>query len=121
MEKLKFKTFVWPQNPHTYQEVYEREPVYTRNDLDYLVFVEMGPMKRTVTGQGAFFGETAFASFRALAKLFEDKTTGTLSHPVWGDRNVYFTGLELTQEPKENYVSYKFTFREADSDGVIPA
>lgn len=121
MEKMCFKTFIWPQNPHTYQEIWVREPVYSRNDLDYLVFEEMGPMKRTITGQGVFFGDTAFASFRSLAALFEDKTTGTLTHPVWGNRNVYFTGLELTQEPKENYVSYRFTFREADSDGVVPA
>lgn len=121
MEKMSFKTFIWPQNPHTYREKWEREPIYSRNDLDYQVFEEMGPMKRTITGQGVFFGETAFASFRALAALFEDKTTGTLNHPVWGNRNVYFTELELTQEPKENYVSYSFTFREADSDGVIPA
>ena len=121
MEKMSFKTFIWPQNPHTYQEVWLREPVYYKNDLDVTVFDDMGPMKRTITGKGVFFGDTAFASFQALAKLFEDKTTGTLSHPVWGNRNVWFTGLELTQEPKVNYVSYSFTFREADSDGVIPA
>ena len=29
-------------------------------------------------------------------------------------------GLELTQEAKEDWVSYRFTFREADSDGEIP-
>lgn len=121
MEKMRFKTFIWPQNPHTYRETWVREPVYSRNDLDYLVFEEMGPMKRTITGQGVFFGDEAFANFRTLAKLFEDKTTGTLNHPVWGNRNVYFTQLELTQEPKENYVSYSFAFREADSDGVVPA
>ena len=120
MEKMSFKTFIWPQNPHTYHEEYVREPKYYENDLGVTVFDEMGPMKRTITGKGVFFGDTAFASFRSLAALFEDDTAGTLAHPVWGNRNVRFTGLELTQEPKENYVSYSFTFREADSDGVIP-
>lgn len=120
MDKLSFKTFVWPQNPHTYRETYLREPVYIRNDLGYTVFDSMGDMKRTVTGQGVFFGDTAFESFRTLAALFEEKTTGTLTHPLWGSRLVWFTGLELTQEPKEDYVSYSFTFREADSDGVVP-
>ena len=121
MEKMTFKTFVWPNNPHTYREEFVREPVYYKNDLDYTVFKEMGPMKRTITGEGVFFGANAFASFRSLSALFADKTTGTLSHPGWGNRNVWFTGLEMTQEPKDNYVSYRFTFREADSDGVIPA
>lgn len=121
MEKMSFKTFVWPQNPHTYREEYLREPIYLKNDLGYTVFDSMGAMRRTITGKGVFFGDTAFASFRALAALFADKTTGTLNHPVWGNRNVWFTALELTQEPRENYVSYSFTFREADSNGVIPA
>lgn len=121
MEKMTFKTFVWPQNPHTYQETYTRSPIYIQNDLGYTVYDSMGPMKRTITGKGVFFGDTAFADFQALAKLFAEDSTGTLIHPVWGNRNVWFTSLELTQEPKANYVSYSFTFREADGDGVIPA
>ena len=120
MEKMRFKTFIWPQNPHTYREEFVREPIYYKNDLDITVFKEMGPMKRTITGKGVFFGENAFTTFRSLATLFNEKSAGTLSHPVWGNRHVWFTGLELTQEPKENCVSYSFTFREADSDGVIP-
>lgn len=120
MEKLQFKTFVWPQNPHTYREEYLREPVYGKDELGETVFLGMGPMKRTVTGEGVFFGATAFASFRALSALFGESSTGSLIHPVWGSRNVWFTGLELTQEPKENCVSYRFTFREADADGEIP-
>ena len=74
MEKLRFKTFVWPQNPHTYRETWLREPVYSRNDLDYLVFEEMGPMKRTVTGQGVFFGEGAFDSSRISSLSRREKT-----------------------------------------------
>lgn len=120
MEKLSYKTFVWPQNPHTYQEEYLREPQYTKNDADEYVFSGMGPMKRTITGSGVFFGEDAFSSFRSLAALFSQTTAGTLDHPVWGQRNAYFTGLEMTQEPKENYVSYRFEFREADANGIIP-
>ena len=120
MEEMSFKTFIWPQNPHTYREEYVREPVYYKNDLDITVFKEMGPMKRVISGSGVFFGDTAFASFRSLATLFAEKTTGTLAHPIWGNRNVWFTELELTQEPQENCISYRFTFREADSDGVIP-
>ena len=121
MEKLVFKTYVWPQNPHTYREECTREPIYYKNDLDYTVFKEMGPVKRTITGKGVFFGENAYANFRTLVKIFEEPSYGTLTHPLWGNRQVWFTGLELTQEPKENYVAYSFTFRESDTDGVIPA
>ena len=30
MEKLSYKTFIWPQNPHTYREEYIREPAPCR-------------------------------------------------------------------------------------------
>lgn len=120
MDKLKYKTFLWPQNPHTYREEFLREPVYVKDELGETVFAGMGPMKRTVTGEGVFFGSAAYETFRNLAALFGESSVGTLIHPLWGSRNVWFTGLELTQEPKEDWVSYRFTFREADSNGEIP-
>ena len=120
MEKMCYKTFVWPHNPHTYQEVCVREPVYEKNEAKEDVFQGMGPLKRTITGSGVFFGETAAASYQALAKLFEETSAGNLAHPVWGSRYCYFAGLELTQEPKDNYVSYRFTFLQADADGKLP-
>lgn len=120
MEKLQYKTFVWPQNPHTYQESCIREPEYEKNEAGEDTFQGMGPLKRTVTGSGVFFGDAAFSSFSALAKLFEETSPGTLEHPVWGTRYCYFTELELTQEPKDNYVSYRFTFLQADADGSLP-
>ena len=120
MEKMRFKTFTWPHNPHTYAEEFVREPLYQKNDQNITVFQDMGPMKRVITGTGVFFGETAFSDFQTLAALFSEKTTGTLFHPVWGSRTVWFTELELTQDPTENAVSYRFTFREADSSGGLP-
>lgn len=120
MEKMAFKTFTWPQNPRIYREVFLREPVHKKNYLGQYVFAGMGPLKRTITGSGVFFGEGAYTDFRSLAALFDETTAGTLVHPVFGTRTVFFTGLELQQEPKSDYVAYSFTFREADADGSIP-
>lgn len=97
-----------------------REPVYTKNAAGEAVFSGMGPVKRTVTGSGVFFGENAYADFRQLLALYNGDGCGALVHPVWGTLNAYFTELVLTQEPKSNYVAYKFEFREADADGNIP-
>lgn len=119
MDKMSYKTFVWPHNPHTYQETWIREPqYYTENKLTY--FNGMGQMKQVITGSGVFYGEDAFAQFQQLSALFSDSTPGNLEHPIWGIRYCYFTGLELTQEPKDNYVSYKFTFTGALANGVVP-
>ena len=119
MEKLSYKTFVWPQNPHTYREEYSRKAMYTNVDgVDY--FDGMGKMKRIITGSGVFYGENAVAEFKKLAAVFEEAEAGNLIHPIWGTRYCYFTGLELTQEPKDNYVSYRFEFTGASENGTVP-
>ena len=120
MDKLVFKTFTWPMNPETCQESFLREPLYVKTDDGKTVFSGMGAMKRVITGSGAFLGADAYSNFKKLSKLFEDAALGTLTHPVWGDRSVYFTELQASQSPKENYVAYSFTFTEADADGAIP-
>ena len=119
MEKMSFKTFVWPQNPHTYREEYIREPhFFTAEGVTY--YDGMGDMQRIITGSGTFFGENAFANFKALATLFASREAGNLEHPLWGIRYCYFTGLELIQEPRENCVSYKFQFTGALTNGEVP-
>ena len=119
MNKLVFKNYVWPQNPDKYEQKFVREPVYTKQDDGSVVF-SIGPAKRTVTGSGSFFGETAYADFLALAKVFEEDTYGGLVHPVFGTYRCFFTELELITEPRADYVAYRFAFREADIDGIIP-
>ena len=52
--------------------------------------------------------------------VWYDEDSGVLTHPVWGERSVFFTGLEMTQEPRENYVAYRFEFQQADENGKIP-
>lgn len=40
-----------------------------------------------------------------------------LVHPVWQTASAYFTELTLTQEPRDDYVAYRFTFCEAPGCG----
>lgn len=80
----------------------------------------IGEMQRIITGKGTFYGDTAISDFQRLAKLFEEQDPGNLEHPQWGIRYCYFTGLELTQEPKENCVSYQFKFTQAKTNGEVP-
>lgn len=120
MEKLVFKTFTWPVNPEKYQEAFTRDPVYDKTDSGDSVFSGMGPMKRVITGSGAFFGSNAYTQFNNLAAVFAEAAKGTLTHPVCGSRTVYFTRLQMMQSPKSDYVAYSFEFTEADADGAIP-
>lgn len=119
MDKISFKTFIWPVNPEQYQEELVREPVYEKTNTG-TQFSGMGPQKRVISGKGAFTGRDAVASFKALAELFADAESGNLVHPLLGTRKVYFTGLTMTQSPRSDYVAYSFEFTEADANGAIP-
>ena len=119
MNFLSYKTFVWPQNPHTYKEVATRTPVYyTQDGTTY--FEGMSALKRTISGSGVFYGADAYNKYKKLQKLMEDMDAGKLEHPIFGIRYCYLTLLEVTQEPKENYVSYRFEFTQARLNGEIP-
>lgn len=120
MDNLRYKTYTWPYNPTTYTESLQRNPVYALTSEGTYVFAGIGGMKRVITGSGAFFGENACKEFKALLAVAEQTGTGELVHPVWGTRECYFTCLEMTQEPRENYIPYRFTFTCVDSEGNIP-
>lgn len=119
MDPLSFRTFVWPQNPHTYKEETIREPHY-RTEGGVTYFDSMGAMQRIITGSGTFYGENAFSEFKKLQRLAEEGTAGNLEHPVWGIRYCYLTKLVLTQEPRNDYVSYSFEFTQAAANGEVP-
>lgn len=119
MVPLRYKTFVWPCNPHTYRDEMSRVPHY-RTENGEVTFSGMSTVLRKITGTGAFFGAGAYASFLELMEVFRDVHPGELEHPVWGKCYCYFTQLQLTQEPRDDYVSYTFTFTGALSSGEIP-
>ena len=120
MANMSFGTFTWPNDPEKYEEKCVREPVYTQTEEGETVFSGMGPVTRTITGSGAFFGSSAYANFKTLLALVSQAEPATLTHPVWGTRSVYLTELASSMEPREDYVTYTFTFREADESGAIP-
>lgn len=120
MDKLRFKGYIWPQNPEIYRQSFVREPVYVKDEEGNVSFEGLGPLKRVVTGSGAFFGETAYEDFKELAALCDAPTAGALVHPAWGTVTAFLTELEMTQEPRADYVAYQFTFHGADADGNIP-
>lgn len=120
MDKLSYKSFTWPENPERYRVESCREPEYHTDESGVVIFDGLGERQRTVTGSGCFMGSGAYANFKKLEALTGEKTAGKLVHPVWGTMTAFLTELTMEQEPKENYVAYTFTFREANSSGAIP-
>lgn len=120
MSKLFFRGYVWPQNPETYRQSFVREPVYVKDEAGNVTFTGLGPLKRVVTGSGAFYGEDAYENFAELAALCNTAAAGALTHPEFGTVQAFLTKLEMTQQPRADYVAYSFTFHVADERGIIP-
>ena len=68
MDKMRFKSFVWPVNPERYGEETRREPQY-ETSYGIAQYQGLGKLKRVITGSGAFSGEQAYAEFSQLAAL----------------------------------------------------
>lgn len=113
LEPMRYKDFVWPHNPRTYSISFERPTAVHKIPYGRYCVQDLGLGCRVLRGEGEFVGEDAYEQFKALASLFYESGPGLLVHPVWQNAWVYFTELQLTQEPLKNYVRYRFAFQEA--------
>ena len=122
LNKMKFKTFTWPNNPPTFTQDFSKniaQHKYPR--FDGARFQDLGSEPLTMSGSGEFFGKYAYDNFKKLQALFASKTAGKLYHPKWGTKTVRFTRLSSDEEPIPNYVSYSFEFVEEKTITVITA
>lgn len=121
MDKLKFRTFTWPENPETFCVQAIMEPQYVINADGTIDYTGLGPLCRIITGKGVFRGPRAAEYFNAISVIMATARAGDLVHPVWGTIYAYLIGLTMEQESRDEYIAYTFTFREADESGKIPA
>ena len=109
---MRFKSFVWPHNPRTYTIEYQRSMALHKLPLGRFHLQNMGLTRRVMKGEGELIGPSAYSDFKELASLFYEETPGTLIHPVWQSSRAYFVELCLVQEPRQDYVKYRFVFWE---------
>ena len=110
---MRYKTYTWPHNPHTYSIRYARNVVTHKVPFGRYAIQDLGMTCRILEGEGEFAGEGAYDEFKKLASLFYLTGPGLLIHPIWQTSNAYFTKLQLTQKPLPDYVRYFFAFTEA--------
>ena len=124
LSPMQYKGFVWPHNPRTYSITYHRAVAVHKVPFGRYAMQDVGMSYRVMQGEGEFFGEDAYDTFRALASVFYENGPGTLLHPVWQSAQAYFVDLALAQEPRKDYVRYTFTFWETLSlyrESLVPA
>ena len=114
---MKYKSFIWPINPKTYEVEYQRSMRRCKIPFaDDWTVQDMGSKGRIFRGEGEFAGDRAYEYFRRLAEVFNEGGHGVLYHPVWGRARACFTKLTMREEPREDYVSYSFEFTEIPDD-----
>ena len=119
LSAMRFKDFTWPHNPRTFRVLWRRRVCVLDAPGGRYRVQDLGKTCRVLRGEGEFCGPSAYADFERLQQVFLDEGAGTLVHPLWHSQSVFFTRLELTQEPRQDYVAYAFEFTEtgeADAD-----
>ena len=112
LSAMRFKDFTWPHNPRTFRVLWRRRVCVLDAPGGRYHVQELGRTCRILRGEGEFCGPTAYADFERLQRVFLSDGAGTLVHPLWHSQRVFFTRLELIQEPRQDYVAYAFEFTE---------
>lgn len=110
---MQFKDFTWPNNPKTYTLHAERLAPAHKIPMGDFCVQELGKSAIELRGEGEFFGDRAYEDFRRLLAVFGEDGAGRLVHPIWQCDAAYFTELKLTQQPRRDYVAYRFCFRQS--------
>lgn len=112
MAAMQFRDYVWQNDPESLRIRFRREyQVEPRSDGLWSV-TNIARMARTFEGEGVFYGETAYTQFSLLARMLYDGVAGTLVLPHWESARALLTELEILEEPRENYLHYRFAFVE---------
>lgn len=112
MFNMRFKGFVWPNNPYSYTLTSRRNLATHSFPGRGYCLEDLGQGIQILQGEGEFYGTGAYQTMRELMEVFREGGTGVLVHPVIQMRRAVFKELELIQEPREDYVRYRFVFWE---------
>ena len=117
---MRFGDFVWPNDPKTYTLREKKKTVEHPIVGGGFLVEEVGKQAAELVGEGEFFGEGAYATFRKLLREFQKGGEAILVHPMWEGGKARFTELTLGEEPRRDYVKYRFCFCEAaDADTAV--
>ena len=114
LSSMRYKSYVWPHNPETFTVEYRRQVAAHKIPMGGCVLQEMGVTYRVLQGEGEFAGADAYREFERLAAVFQDEGPGLLVHPVWRTERAYFVLLSVTEEPRPDYVRYRFVAAHED-------
>ena len=73
---MQFRNFTWPNEPSSLRVTSRRRTALLEEPGGGWTLQDLGTAARTVTGEGVFFGETAYESLRTLEALLAQGGAG---------------------------------------------
>ena len=109
---MRFKTFIWPNDPKNLNIT-----MVKNSKIHYLP--SLGPTRyqvgidyRIIEGTGEFFGSKCYKQFSKLTKVFTESSSGELSISPLPPIKAFFSELSMLESPGPNIIRYKFKFIE---------
>lgn len=110
LKKIKYKDFVFPNNPETTgmkcdrSYVKHKYPELAGNELE-----DFGADAIVISGSGCFFGDDAYDTYHELYDAFRSKGVGSVRHPIFTEiTRGLMVKLEAQLEPRSDYITYSF-------------
>ena len=80
MLKMRFGSFVWPNNPRTYTISCKRQTAVHKVPMGGFVVQDLGRTATVMKGEGEFFGAGAYDTFQELLSVFQKGGQQMLVH-----------------------------------------
>lgn len=109
---MQFRTFTWPNEPSTLKISYQRKITSEILENGHWFVNETASTGRIFEGEGVFYGDNCHTLLQQLGALLQDGISGILTLPEWGSYKALLTELSVTEEDKDNYLSYRYRFVE---------
>ncbi len=119
MNAMTYKSFTWNINPDKIRVTHKCEPIYFEAEDGSVYHIGMGVDYCEITGSGAFSGPSAYEYIAALEAAYHEQSGGSLLLPDGTRYQVYMLEFNHSQNFREEYAMYEFTFRVTDKNGAL--
>lgn len=116
--QMKFKTFIWPDNPVELRVENSRNVRETVIPMAASQSRDVGLLGRRVSGKGFFAGTDCMETFLRLQVVFYEGESGSLQLPGQAPFEAIMDSLRFVAEAGENLVEYSFSFKETGAAGI---
>ncbi len=109
---MTFGSFTLPHNPRTLKVAFNRRVQPIHSIFKGEVLQDLGRQSRAVTGEGEFYGDSAYSDFYSLRALLDQGEGLLLQLPGFEPFYARLKKVEFIGQPGPMLITYRFEFLE---------